>query len=86
MLLLYMFVTVMTTYDRNIVIESFPPSFTPDADKLEKVLSWKEGLKRVPLGRENLPSICFYTLANAYQNVSAVGISEDSSLLAAGEE
>ncbi|XP_066267952.1 transcription initiation factor TFIID subunit 5-like [Branchiostoma lanceolatum] len=68
-----------------------PPSRIPlpelkDADKLEKVLSWKEGLKRVPLGRENLPSICFYTLANAYQNVSAVGVSEDSSLLAAGFE
>jgi transcription initiation factor TFIID subunit 5 len=36
-----------------------------DADKLEKVKALREASKRVTLGPETLPSICFYTLLNS---------------------
>lgn len=38
-----------------------------DSDKLDKIMYMKESTKRIRLGRENLPSICFYTFLNAYQ-------------------
>lgn len=38
-----------------------------DSDKLDKIMYMKEATKRIRLGPENLPSICFYTFLNAYQ-------------------
>ncbi|XP_077971928.1 transcription initiation factor TFIID subunit 5-like [Styela clava] len=57
-----------------------------DADKLEKISAIKESLKRVRLGGPDLvvPSICCYTFTNAFSGVTAINISDDSSLLAAG--
>ncbi|XP_037271132.2 TATA-box binding protein associated factor 5 isoform X1 [Rhipicephalus microplus] len=55
-----------------------------DADKMDKVSAMKEALKRVRLGPESLPSICFYTFLNSYRGVTVAEISEDSTLLAAG--
>ncbi|XP_077997297.1 transcription initiation factor TFIID subunit 5-like [Glandiceps talaboti] len=55
-----------------------------DIDKMEKALSLRESLKRVTVGPENLPSICFYTFLNSQHGLSSVEISEDSSLVAAG--
>ncbi|XP_076634901.1 TATA-box binding protein associated factor 5 isoform X3 [Colletes latitarsis] len=55
-----------------------------DADKLEKVKALREASKRVVLGPDTLPSICFYTLLNAIHTVTAAEVAEDSSLLAIG--
>ncbi|KOC62223.1 Transcription initiation factor TFIID subunit 5 [Habropoda laboriosa] len=55
-----------------------------DADKLEKVKALREASKRVVLGPDTLPSICFYTLLNAVHSVTAAEVAEDSSLLATG--
>lgn len=41
-----------------------------DSDKLDKIMYMKEATKRIRLGPENLPSICFYTFLNAYQVVT----------------
>lgn len=38
-----------------------------DSDKLDKIMYMKESTKRIRLGPENLPSICFYSFLNAYQ-------------------
>ncbi|XP_043271276.1 transcription initiation factor TFIID subunit 5 [Venturia canescens] len=55
-----------------------------DADKLEKVKALREASKRVVLGPDVLPSICFYTLLNSAHTVTAAEVAEDSSLLAVG--
>ncbi|XP_046385251.1 transcription initiation factor TFIID subunit 5 [Ischnura elegans] len=55
-----------------------------DADKLEKIKAMREASKRVALGPDNLPSICFYTLLNTVQTVTCAEIAEDTSLLAVG--
>ncbi|XP_042903545.1 transcription initiation factor TFIID subunit 5 [Parasteatoda tepidariorum] len=55
-----------------------------DADKLDKINALREAQKRVRLGPNNLPSICFYTFLNSHQGVTCAEISEDSSLLSAG--
>ncbi|RWS28129.1 guanine nucleotide-binding protein-like protein [Leptotrombidium deliense] len=59
-----------------------------DAEKLDKVAAMREAARRLKLGPESLPSICFYTVLNAgnHYNCAAlcVEISEDSHLLAAG--
>nr|ATI09805.1 TATA-box binding protein [Lysiphlebia japonica] len=55
-----------------------------DADKKEKFKAFRESQKRVQLGPDNLPSICFYTLLNSLQTITTADISEDSSLLAVG--
>ncbi|KAG8034183.1 hypothetical protein G9C98_001267 [Cotesia typhae] len=55
-----------------------------DVDKLEKVKALREASKRVALGPDSLPSICFYTLLNAVHTITSAEISEDSSLLAVG--
>lgn len=55
-----------------------------DADKMDKINAMKEAIKRVRLGPECLPSICFYTFLNSYLGVTVADISEDSTLLAAG--
>ncbi|XP_032685738.1 transcription initiation factor TFIID subunit 5 isoform X1 [Odontomachus brunneus] len=55
-----------------------------DVDKLEKVKALREASKRVVVGPDALPSICFYTLMNAVHTVTSAEIAEDSSLLATG--
>ncbi|XP_046457923.1 transcription initiation factor TFIID subunit 5-like [Daphnia pulex] len=55
-----------------------------DIDKLEKVRALREASKRVALGPDNLPSICFYTMLNCAETVTCVEFCEDSSLLAVG--
>lgn len=55
-----------------------------DIDKVEKARAYREAAKRVNLGPDNLPSICFHTILNSHQGVSSVEISEDSSMLASG--
>ncbi|XP_023696756.1 transcription initiation factor TFIID subunit 5 isoform X2 [Paramormyrops kingsleyae] len=55
-----------------------------DSDKLDKIMYMKEATKRIRLGPDNLPSICFYTFLNAYQGLTAVDITDDSSLIAGG--
>ncbi|XP_056265904.1 transcription initiation factor TFIID subunit 5 [Pseudoliparis swirei] len=55
-----------------------------DSDKLDKIMYMKEATKRVRLGPDNLPSICFYSFLNAYQGLTAVDFTDDSSLIAGG--
>uniref|UniRef100_A0A8C9NW04 Transcription initiation factor TFIID subunit 5 n=1 Tax=Serinus canaria TaxID=9135 RepID=A0A8C9NW04_SERCA len=55
-----------------------------DSDKLDKVMNMKEAARRVRLGPECLPSICFYTFLNAYQGLTAVDITDDSSMIVGG--
>ncbi|XP_076756911.1 TATA-box binding protein associated factor 5 isoform X2 [Xylocopa sonorina] len=55
-----------------------------DADKLEKAKALREASKRVVVGPDTLPSICFYTLLNTVHSVTAAEVAEDSSLLAIG--
>ncbi|XP_034951063.1 transcription initiation factor TFIID subunit 5 isoform X2 [Chelonus insularis] len=61
-----------------------PLPYLKDIDKLEKVKALREASKRVTLGPDSLPSICFYTLLNTVHSVTSAEISEDSSLLAVG--
>ncbi|XP_068222556.1 transcription initiation factor TFIID subunit 5-like [Palaemon carinicauda] len=53
-----------------------------DIDKLEKAKAFRDQQKRVCLNKDTLPSICFYTFLNASGNITAIDISDDSSLLA----
>uniref|UniRef100_A0A673CD82 TFIID subunit TAF5 NTD2 domain-containing protein n=1 Tax=Sphaeramia orbicularis TaxID=375764 RepID=A0A673CD82_9TELE len=55
-----------------------------DSDKLDKIMYMKEATKRIRLGPETLPSICFYSFLNAYQGLTAVDLTDDSSLIAGG--
>ncbi|XP_037399523.1 transcription initiation factor TFIID subunit 5 isoform X2 [Pygocentrus nattereri] len=55
-----------------------------DSDKLDKIMYMKEATKRIRLGPETLPSICFYTFLNVYQGLTAVDFTDDSSLIAGG--
>ncbi|KAG6454068.1 hypothetical protein O3G_MSEX008468 [Manduca sexta] len=55
-----------------------------EADKFEKGKALREASKRVPLGPESLPSICFYTLLNSSNNAICTDICDDSTLLAVG--
>ncbi|XP_072319000.1 transcription initiation factor TFIID subunit 5 [Eucyclogobius newberryi] len=55
-----------------------------DSDKLDKIMYMKESTKRIRLGPEILPSICFYSFLNAYQGLTAVDFTDDSSLIAGG--
>ena len=55
-----------------------------DSDRMEKARAFKESLKRANLGPDNIPSVLMYTLLNVPCRVTAVGVSDDSSLLAAG--
>ncbi|XP_008944441.1 PREDICTED: transcription initiation factor TFIID subunit 5-like [Merops nubicus] len=55
-----------------------------DSDKLDRVMNMKEAARRVRLGPECLPSICFYTFLNAYQGLTAVDITDDSSMIVGG--
>ncbi|XP_067115315.1 transcription initiation factor TFIID subunit 5 [Osmerus mordax] len=55
-----------------------------DSDKLDKIMNMKEATKKIRLGPDNLPSICFYSFLNAYQGLTAVDFTDDSSLIAGG--
>ena len=59
-----------------------------DAEKLDRIHASRESAKRLKLGPDSLPSICFYTLLNGHHHHNSAAIcaelSEDSSLLAAG--
>ncbi|XP_054839572.1 transcription initiation factor TFIID subunit 5 [Eublepharis macularius] len=55
-----------------------------DSDRLDKIMNMKEATKRVRLGPDCLPSICFYTFLNAYQGLTAVDITDDSSMIVGG--
>lgn len=41
-----------------------------DSDKLDKIMYMKEATKRIRLGPDALPSICFYSFLNAYQVIT----------------
>lgn len=59
-----------------------------DAEKLDRIQASKEAARRLKLGPDSLPSICFYTLLNGHHHHNSAAICaelcEDSSLLAAG--
>ncbi|XP_011611342.1 transcription initiation factor TFIID subunit 5 [Takifugu rubripes] len=55
-----------------------------DSDKLDKIMYMKEATKRIRLGPDALPSICFYSFLNAYQGLTGVDVTDDSSLIAGG--
>lgn len=58
--------------------------FRKETDKLEKGKALREASKRVALGPESLPSICFYTLLNSGHTAISADICDDSTLLAVG--
>lgn len=58
--------------------------FRKETDKLEKGKAIREAAKRVQLGPESLPSICFYTLLNSGHTAICADICDDSTLLAVG--
>jgi len=59
-----------------------------DTEKMDKITASREASKRLRLGPDSLPSICFYTLLNGHHHHHAAAICaevcEDSSMLAAG--
>ncbi|TRY61713.1 hypothetical protein TCAL_04186 [Tigriopus californicus] len=55
-----------------------------DGDKIEKAKKYRELQKRLRLTNESLPSACFYTVLNAKESVTAVELSDDSTLIALG--
>ena len=55
-------------------------------DKIEKAKAYRDGMKRVQLGKDTLPSICFYTFLNSGGSITSVDICDDSSLLAYGSQ
>lgn len=57
-----------------------------DSDKVVKIVLMREAAKRVKLGPDALPSICFYSVLNAHSSLNSVSISNDSSLLSGGFE
>lgn len=65
-------------------IDRMPLPELKDIDKQEKVRALRESMKRVQLGPESLPSVCFYTILNAAHNVTCAEISDDTSLIAIG--
>lgn len=58
--------------------------FRKETDKIEKGKALREASKRVQLGPDSLPSICFYTLLNSGQTAISADICDDSTLLAVG--
>ncbi|XP_071745280.1 transcription initiation factor TFIID subunit 5, partial [Lepeophtheirus salmonis] len=55
-----------------------------DTDKAEKARALKESLKRITVGPECLPSVCFYSVLNSASSLTAIEITDDSSILGAG--
>lgn len=65
-------------------IDRMPLPELKDIDKQEKVRSMREAMKRVSLGPDSLPSVCFYTILNASNSVTCAEICDDTSLIAIG--
>lgn len=65
-------------------IDRMPLPELRDIDKQEKVRSMREAMKRVPLGPDSLPSVCFYTILNSSNSVTCAEICDDTSLVAIG--
>ncbi|KPJ15131.1 Transcription initiation factor TFIID subunit 5 [Papilio machaon] len=63
-------------------IDRIPLPELKETDKIEKVKALRA--KRVPLGPDCLPSICFYTLLNSGHSAICADICDDSTLLAVG--
>ena len=38
-----------------------------DQDKLEKINAFREAIKRVRIGADQMPTVCFYSIVNAHQ-------------------
>ncbi|XP_070494188.1 transcription initiation factor TFIID subunit 5-like [Chironomus tepperi] len=55
-----------------------------EIDINEKIKVFRETQKRVSLGPDSLPSVCYYTLLNSLHTVTCAEIAEDSSLIAIG--
>ncbi|ESN98858.1 hypothetical protein HELRODRAFT_188931 [Helobdella robusta] len=55
-----------------------------DIDKSERIRAMRELARKVPLGPDSMPTICFFTFINPSQSVTSLEISEDSSLISAG--
>lgn len=58
--------------------------YRKETDKIEKGKALREASKRIQLGPESLPSICFYTLLNSGHTAICTDICDDSTLLAVG--
>lgn len=56
--------------DHGFLLFRIPLPELKDSDKLDKIMYMKEATKRIRLGPENLPSICFYSFLNAYQVIT----------------
>ena len=41
--------------------------YRKDQDKLEKINAFREAIKRVRIGADQMPTVCFYSIANAHQ-------------------
>lgn len=65
-------------------IDRIPLPQLRDVDKIEKIKSIREASKRINLGPDSLPSVCYYTLLNSLYSVTCAEICEDSSLVAIG--
>ncbi|VVC86700.1 unnamed protein product [Leptidea sinapis] len=65
-------------------IDRIPIPDLKENDKIEKGKALREASKRVQLGPETLPSICFYTLLNSGHTALCADICDDSTLLAVG--
>lgn len=50
-----------------VYIYIFHPLFRKDMDKIEKINAFREAMKRLKLGPDTMPSICFYTFINSYR-------------------
>eukprot|EP00794_Sanderia_malayensis_P017624 gene17624-19378_t len=55
-----------------------------DSDKRLKLAKYKEMSKRLHVGPNKIPSVCFYTFLNANQGLNTIEFSDDSSMVAAG--
>jgi len=55
-----------------------------DREKRSNLLMYKEMSKRLHIGPEKIPSVCFYTFLHAQDNLNCVEIAEDSTLAATG--
>ena len=55
-----------------------------DTDRAMRQQAARDYLKRARLGVDKLPSICFYTILNAYDTINCCDITDDSTWLVLG--
>jgi transcription initiation factor TFIID subunit 5 len=65
-------------------INRVPLPETRDIDRSNKQQAMRDFVKRARLSGDKLPSICFYTILNSFNNVNCCDISEDSTWLILG--